>query len=99
MNIGKMLPWFPRGSFQILRRQLLESEHRGSHHMTQSVEEQIRILPSIETEAHLFEVCGEVLGRNFVPRSDNATLEQGECGFHGVRVHIADNVLFGMADG
>ena len=51
--------------------------------MTQSVEEQIGILPAIETEAHLFKVRGEMLRGNLVPRPHDSALEQAESGPDG----------------
>jgi hypothetical protein len=41
--------------------------------MTQGMQEQVRALPTIEAETHLVQVGWEMLRRNLVPRSDDAT--------------------------
>ena len=68
----------------MLRSQLLESQNRGRDHMAQGIQKQIGILPTIEAEAHLVQVGGEMLGANLVPRSHDAALQKREGGFHGV---------------
>ena len=60
--------------------------------MTQSVQEQVRILPAIKSEGHFFQVGREVLCADFVPCSHNAALQKRECGFNGVGVNVAHNV-------
>jgi len=60
--------------------------------MTQGIDEQIRVLPAIETEAHLFEVGREMLGTESVPSPHDAALEKRERGFDGVRVNVAHDV-------
>jgi len=67
--------------------------------MTQGIKEQIGPLAAIESEAHLFQVSGEMLGRYFVPSADDAALEQGESRFHGICVNIAADIFFRVADG
>ncbi len=52
--------------------------------MPKRIEEQIRVIPAVETEAHFVQVSRKVLGADLVPCSDHATLEQGERGFNRV---------------
>jgi hypothetical protein len=66
--------------------------------MTQRIEKQIGVLSAIKTESHLFQICGKMLRRNFVPSTDDAALEQGESRFHGVCMNVTTDVLFRMAD-
>lgn len=63
--------------------------------MTQSVEKQIRIVPAIESELHLFQVGREMLGANSVPRSHDAALEKRERGLNGIGVNISHDVYAG----
>src|SRR5436190_14116120 len=60
--------------------------------MTQSVQEEIRVLPAIEPELHLIQIGREMLRADLVPCSHNATFQEAESVFHGVRVDIASNV-------
>src|SRR5690348_14132424 len=64
----------------------------SSDHMTQSVQEQIGILPAIEPEGHLIQVGGEMLCADLVPRSHDAALQERECGLYGIGVNVALNV-------
>src|SRR5258708_4838715 len=67
--------------------------------MTQGVQEQIRVLPAIETEAHLFQIGREVLCGNSVPSSNDAALKQRKCGFYSVGVDVSDYVAsFAVVD-
>ena len=77
-------------------RQLLESQGIGSNHMAQCVDEQIRILPTIEAKGHFVQVSREVFCADLVPCTDDAALEQREGRFHGIRMNIAVNVDFGL---
>jgi hypothetical protein len=43
--------------------------------MTQGVQEQVIILPAVEPEAHLFDVCRDMLCVEMMPGSDNSGLE------------------------
>jgi len=60
--------------------------------MAQRVDKQIGILAAIEPECHLVQVGLEMLRADLVPCSDDATLEQGECGFRCVGVDVTVNV-------
>jgi hypothetical protein len=60
--------------------------------MTQSVQEQIGVLPAIEAESHFLAVGLQVLRADFVPRSNNSALEQRECGFDGIGVDVAAGI-------
>jgi len=60
--------------------------------VSQSIEEQgFRIAP-IESESHFLKVGGKMLCRDFMPRSNDAPLEQAESGLDAVRGHVAINV-------
>ena len=63
--------------------------------MTQSIKEQIRTLPAIETELHLFEVGREMLGANPMPRPHDAALQKRECRFDGIGVNVAHDIHAG----
>ena len=63
--------------------------------MTKSVEEQIRPLPAIKAELHLFQIGREMLGANPVPRSGDAALEKREGGFDGVGVNVPHDIHAG----
>ena len=52
--------------------------------MPQSIDEQIRIFPTIEPELHLGKVGRKMLGADLMPTTDNAALQQTKCGFHRV---------------
>ena len=70
--------------------------------MAQSVQKQIRILPAIEPECHFIQVGREMFCADFMPRSHDAALEQGECRFNGIGVNVsseADIFLRGVIDG
>jgi hypothetical protein len=72
-----------------LSSQPLERQSRGSNHMTQSIQEQIGTLPPIEAEGHLVQIGGEMLGRDAMPRSQDAALQQGERRFDGVGMDVS----------
>src|SRR5438034_5162495 len=74
----------------------LESEHGGRNHMTQCIQEQIRVLPAIEAERHLVQVGREMLGANRVPCSHNAALQETEGILHSVGVDVGSeaDILF-----
>ncbi len=59
------------------------------NHMTQGIQEQIGIFPAIESERHFFAVGLEMLRVYFVPRTHDPALQERECGFDGIRVHVA----------
>ena len=52
--------------------------------MTQGIQEKSGTLPAIEAERHLIQIGRKMLGADFVPRSDDAALEQRECGLNRV---------------
>jgi hypothetical protein len=60
--------------------------------MSQGIQKQVGVFPTIETERHLFAVGLEMLGANLVPRSHYSALEQGESGFDSVGVNVALDV-------
>ena len=71
--------------------------------MTQGINEQIGAIPAIEAELHLVQIGREMLRADLVPRSHDAALQQGECGFDGVRrnasaILIADVFTCAMVD-
>lgn len=55
--------------------------------MAQGIEEQVGVLPAIETEGHLVQVGSEMFCADLVPASDDAALEQRECGFDSICGH------------
>jgi hypothetical protein len=68
--------------------------------MTQSINKQGGTLAAIESETHLFQVGGEMLCADAMPRSHNAALEQREGILNGVRVDISHDIdLAAMIDG
>src|SRR5690348_12769041 len=73
--------------------QFLKRQNGRSNHMPEGVNKQVRTLPAIEAKLHLCKVGREMLCADFVPRSDDATLEQREGRFNRVRVNVTDNVL------
>ena len=54
--------------------------------MTQGVEKQIGAFPAVEAESHFVEVGLQMLCANFMPRSDDAALEQRERRFNSIAV-------------
>jgi hypothetical protein len=74
-----------------LSRQVLKGERWGCNHMTQSIQEESGRLTAVEAELHLGKVRREMFRADLVPRSHDATLEQGECRFHGVSVNVSSN--------
>ena len=60
--------------------------------MTQGIEEQIGVLPAIESEAHFFQIGREMLRGNLMPRSHNAALQKTESGFDCIGMNIPDSV-------
>jgi len=62
------------------------------------VAEKELILPIVETEAHFVEVSREMLRRDFMPRTHDAALEQGERRFHGVSVNVSVRVFSRVID-
>lgn len=61
--------------------------------MPQGVQEQIGTLATVEPEAHLIQVGGEMLGTDFVPCSNNAALQKRERGFHRVGMNVTASVF------
>ena len=62
--------------------------------MTQSIEEQIRILATIEAKLHLFQVRCKMLCADVMPCSGDSALQKGESGFDVVGVNIPASVFF-----
>ena len=60
--------------------------------MTQGFGKQVAVLSPVKAELHLRQIPGEMLGRNFVPASHDATLQQRERRFDRVRMHVAFDV-------
>lgn len=60
--------------------------------MPQSIDEQIGLFATIETEAHFFEIGCKMLRADFVPRSHNAALQERECGLNCVCVNVSHDV-------
>lgn len=56
--------------------------------MPKGVDKQIGTLATIESEGHFFQVRRKMFGADFVPRSDDAALEQRERRLNGVRVNL-----------
>ncbi len=52
--------------------------------MAQCVDEQIGILPTVETEGHFVQIGLQMLGADLVPRSHNPALQKRERRFHGI---------------
>jgi hypothetical protein len=61
--------------------------------MTQGIQKQGWRLPAIEAELHFGKIGREMVRADLVPRSNDAALEQGECGFNRVGINIPANVL------
>lgn len=61
--------------------------------MTQGIEEQIGILPAVESEAHFFKISLQMLGAQFVPATTQTTLEQRESILDRVGVDISAHVI------
>src|SRR4029077_7656536 len=57
--------------------------------MAQRIDEQIGMLPAIESERHFFAVGLEMLGADFMPRSHDSELEKRERGFDRVGVDVS----------
>ena len=60
--------------------------------MPQRVHKEIRILPAIKTETHLFQVGWQMFRADLMPRSHDAALEKREGRFDGVSVNVPVNV-------
>src|ERR1039458_9614486 len=67
--------------------------------MPQRVDENISTAPAVESESHFLKVGWKMFCRDFMPRSNNAPLEQAKRGFDAVRGHVTVNVdLRAMVD-
>lgn len=62
--------------------------------MTQSIHEQIGILPTIEAEGHFGAVGLQMLRADSMPSSHDAALQERECRFHGVGMRVSLDVNF-----
>ena len=85
---------FDHGSGCGITGKFLKGENGSGDHVPQCVNEQIRPLAAIESESHFFEVGRKMLCADMVPSSANATFEQGECVFYGVRVDVSHDIDF-----
>jgi len=65
-------------------RESFKSQRIGCDHVTQRINEQCLALATIEPESHFIEIGWEMFGADFVPRSDNASLEQAKGRFNSV---------------
>ncbi len=63
--------------------------------MTQGIQEQIGVLPTIKPELHLFEICGKMLRADVMPRTSDRPLEERECVLDGVSVDVSDYINLG----
>lgn len=73
---------------ELRRGKFLVFQYWRFDQLEQGVAEQIRVGTIVKPECHFIEVGGEVLRRDFMPRTDDATLEQRERGFDAVRSDI-----------
>lgn len=51
-----------------------------------------RILPAIEAESHFVQIGCQVFCGDAMPRSDDAALQEGECGLDSVCVNFSVNI-------
>ena len=63
-----------------------------SNHVLESFKEKCFRIAAVEPKSHFFKVGGKMLRRNFVPRTDDATLEQAKGGLDAIRGDIAVNI-------
>lgn len=61
--------------------------------MTQSINEQVRVVAAIKPKAHFLKISLHVLGAELVPATTQAALEEGECGFNSIGVSVATDVF------
>lgn len=67
--------------------------------MTQSIQEQIGVLPAIKPEAHLFKVGRKMLCADMVPSAHHAALKERESVFDGVCMNVSYDIdFFGVID-
>ena len=62
-----------------LCRQLFVAQRISGDHVAQRVKEQGFGIATVEPERHFFKVGGKMFCRDFMPRSDDASLEKREC--------------------
>ena len=79
--------------------QLFVFQHRRFNQLHQRIAEQVRIGTIVEPEGHFIKIGGQMLCRDFMPRSNDAMLEQGECGFNGVGMNVSRHVHLGLVPG
>lgn len=60
--------------------------------MTQGIQEQVRILSTIEAEAHFVQIGREMLRGDAMPCADNSALQKRKRIFYGVGVNIPINI-------
>src|ERR1039458_216817 len=83
-------------SWLLCSSQMLKSHRIGSNHMAQRIEEQIGAVSTVKPERHFVQIGLQMLRANSVPCSNDAPLEQRECGFYGVGMNVRPepDVLF-----
>ena len=86
--VGLIRWWF--------RSQLIECKCWRGNHMTQSVNEQVGTLATIEPKGHFIQVSCEMLCADLVPRSDDAAFQERERRFNGVRCDALAVVVPGV---
>lgn len=69
-----------------------EGKRVGGDHVAQGIQEQVRILPAIESEGHFRAVGLQMLRAHFVPSANNAALQEREGRFDSVGMNIALDV-------
>lgn len=70
----------------------MEREHWGCNHVSQRINEQIGTLSAIESERHFFAVGLQMLRANFMPRPNNAALQERESRLDCVGVDVTLHV-------
>lgn len=81
-----------RWRLSLLRCEFSVFEVRRLNHFGKRIAEKIRVFAVIESEAHFVKVSREMLRIHFMPRSNNAPLEQTESGFYGIGVNVSMSV-------
>ncbi len=85
--------------FSLVRCEFFVFEVRSLNQLDERIAEQVRILTVVEPEAHFVQVGREMLRADFMPRSNNAALEQGKHRFHGVCVNISRYIFLRVTNG
>ena len=64
--------------------------------MAQGIHKEIGIFAAIEPKLHFSKVGSEMFRTDSMPGSNDAALQQGECGFHGVSVDVPVHINLGF---